>query len=240
VKSVIVATVVGILLAAPLGAQVGHEPQKSPFRDLERTMEFTVFSGTYRARQDPARVAPQSGPMIGVQYQWRASGPLSLTGGLSRVESQRRVLDPERVSTCGGSTTPNPDCKLVGEFRWPLYFLDGGLALDLTGPRTFYGFVPDLKAGVGILSDFHSRADVGEFSIGTRFAIKWGGGIRWVPSELFQIRAEVTNYLHSVGYPESYYTPATDNSQIRPLGSDRSAWLNNTAFTIGLSYLFSR
>lgn len=239
-KSVILATVAGAIMAAPLAAQVGHEPQQSPFRDLERTMEFTVYSGTYRARQDAARVAPQSGPIIGVLYQWRASGPLSLTGGISRVESQRRVLDPIRTSTCGGSTTPNPECKLVGEYRWPLYYFDGGLALDLTGPRTFYGFVPDLKAGIGLLSDFHTQPDVGEFSLGTRFAIKWGGGIRWVPSELFQIRADVSNYLHSISYPEAYFAPATDNTQIRPLGGDRSTWLNNTAFTIGLSYLFSR
>jgi hypothetical protein len=240
VKSVIIATVAGAFLTAPLAAQVGHEPQKSPFRDLERTMELTVFTGTYRARIDPAQVAPQSGPIMGLSYQWRASGPLSLTAGISRVGSERRVLDPEREATCGASSTPNPDCKLVGEFRWPLYYFDGGLALDLTGPRTFYGFVPDLKAGIGLLSDFHTKADVGEFSVGTRFAIKWGGGIRWIPSELFQIRADVSNHLHSIGYPDSYYVPATDNSQIRPVGSTRTVWLNNTAFTIGVSYLFSR
>jgi hypothetical protein len=240
VKSVIIATTIAIALAAPAAAQVGYEPRTSPFRDLDRTMEITVYTGTYQARRDPARVAPKSGPIMGVLYQWRATGPLSLTANLSRVGSERRVLDPERVGTCGGSATANPDCKLVGEFRWPLYFLDGGLALDLTGPRSFYGFVPDLKAGLGILSDFHSQADVGHFAVGTRLAIKWGGGIRWVPSELFQIRADVSNHLHSITYPESYYTPATDNSQIRPIGAAKTVWLNNTAFTIGVSYLFSR
>ncbi len=239
-KSAFIATATIAILSAPLAAQVGYEPQKSPFRDLERTMEFTVYTGTYHARQDRARVAPQSGPIVGLLYQWRASGPLSLTAGMSRVGSQRRVLDPELPSTCGTSTTPNPDCKLVGEFRWPLYYLDGGVALDLTGPRTFYGFVPDLKAGVGIVSDFHTQPDVGNFSVGTRFAIKWGGGIRWVPTELFQVRADISNHLHSIGYPDAYYTPATDNSQILPVNHRRTAWLNNTAFTIGVSYLFSR
>lgn len=239
-KSVIRAIAMATVVGTPLAAQVGHEPARSPFRDLDRTMEVTVYTGSYRARTDPARVAPQSGPIIGVLYQWRASGPLSLTAGASRVGSQRRVLDPEREATCGTPPAASADCKLVGEFRWPLYFLDGGVALDLTGPRTFYGFVPDLKAGVGLMSDFHTQTDVGQFSIGTRFAIKWGGGIRWVPSELFQVRADVSNHLHSVGYPDAYFTPATDNSQIRPTGSSRTVWLNNIALTIGVSYLFSR
>ena len=227
-------------LVAPLHAQVGYDPQNSPFRDLERTMEFTVFGGTYTARKDPARVAPRSGSLMGVSYQWRATGPLSLTAALSRVESERRVLDPERPGTCGGATEPNPECKLIRSYRWPLYFFDGGLSVDLTGARTFYGFVPDLEAGIGVVSDFHTQPDVGEFAFGTRFAIKWGGGIRWVPSDLFQVRADVTNYLHSIRYPETYYRPATDDSQILTLNQKRSVWLNNTALTIGLSYLFSR
>jgi len=240
VKSFIIATAVTAMLSAPLAAQVGHDPHKSPFRDLEQTMELTVFSGVYNARRDPARVAPQNGAILGVHYQWRANGPLSLTGTLSRVESERRVLDPERVATCGGSTEPNPDCKLVRTYRWPLYHMDGGLALDLTGARTFHGLVPDLKAGVGFVSDFHTQPDVGEFAFGTRFAMKWGGGIRWVPTDLFQLRADVTNYLHSIRYPETYYLPATDDSQILATSQKRSVWLNNTALTIGVSYLFSR
>lgn len=239
-KSFIIATAATAILSAPIAAQVGYDPDKSPFRDLERTMEVTVFSGLYTARRDPARVAPQGGPILGVHYQWRASGPLSLTGTLARVESERRVLDPERLATCSGSTEPNPDCKLVRTYRWPLYYMDGGLALDLTGARTFYGLVPDLRAGVGLVSDFHTQPDVGEFTFGTRFAMKWGGGIRWVPTDLFQLRADVTNYLHSIRYPETYYLPATDDSQILAISQKRSVWLNNTALTIGVSYLFSR
>ena len=239
-KSVIIATAVAAALAAPLGAQVGYDPDKSPFRDLDRSMELTLFTGTYRARQDPVRVAPQSGPMMGVLYQWRATGPLSITGSVARVESERRVLDPEKPGTCGTPAAASPDCKLVSNYRWPLYFFDAGLAADLTGPRSFYGFVPDVRAGVGLISDFHTQPDVGFFEFGTRFAIKWGGGIRWVPSDLFQVRADVTNYLHSLRYPETYTQPALDGSQIRRIDQKKSIWMNNTAFTIGLSYLFSR
>jgi hypothetical protein len=238
VKSALfVAGITGLPLTTLMG-QVGYEPQKSPFRDLETTQEVTVFTGFYRARKDPAGVAPQSGPMAGLHYQWRAGGPANLTATLARVASERRVLDPEKPGTCA----PNPpaDCKLVGVFRWPLYFADVGVAVSLTGARSFYRLVPDLKVGAGLASDFHTQGDVGEFGFGTRFALRWGAGIRWIPVELFQVRADFTNYLYSVRYPESYYVPASDNSQILPPSRKRTAWMNNPGFTIGLSYLFSR
>jgi hypothetical protein len=221
-----------------LEAQVGYPPHASPFQDLERTQEVSFFSGWYRAKLDPARVAPRSGPMVGVHYQWRASGPANLSVDLSRVESERRVLDPEQPATC--ATDPDVDCKLIGVFRWPLYFANLGLALDLTGARSFYRIVPELKLGVGVVSDFHTKADVGEFGFGTRFALNWGAGIRWVPGGPFQLRVDFTNYLYSLRYPETYYRPASDNTQIVAPRQSQSVWLNNPGLTIGLSYLFSR
>ena len=93
----------------------------------------------------------------------------------------------------------------------------------------------------GLASDFHTSADVGDFSFGTRFAFNWGAGIRWVPGGgRFQFRLDYINHLYSVGYPESYYVPAPDQTQILAPSQKRSAWLNNPAFTIGVSYLFSR
>lgn len=239
--SIFLMTLVAIAaLPSRLDAQVGYEPRSSPFRDLELRHEISAFTGFYRARRDPAWVAPESGPMAGLQYQWRASGPASLTATVARVASQRRVLDPERPGTCGTAKQASPDCKLVSVYRWPLYFADAGVALSLTGARSFYRIVPELKAGLGLVSDFHTQPDVGEFAFGTRFAMRWGAGIRWVPTELYQIRADFTNHLYSIRYPETYYQPAGDGTQILNPRQKRSPWLNNPGFTIGLSYAFSR
>lgn len=217
-------------------AQVGYDPPRSPYRDLRETQEITFYSGYYGARVDPARVAPKSGPIVGAHYQWRASGPATLTADLARVESERRVLDPERLATCAAGT----DCKSAGMFRWPLYMADVGVALDLTGARSFFHLVPSARLGAGVVSDFHSKADVGEFGFGTRFALTWGGGIRWLSGGRYQVRADVINRLYSVAYPESYYRPADDGSVIFAGKQTKSAWLNNPALTIGVSYLFSR
>ena len=239
-RSGIFLSMIAVAAATPLTAQVGYEPHQSPFRDLERTQSVSVFTGWFNARTDAARVAPQSGPMAGLQYGWRPGGPATITATFARVESERRVLDPERPGTCGPANEASADCKLVGVYRWPLYFADAGVAVDLTGARSFYHLVPDLKLGVGLASDFHTQPDVGEFAFGTRFALRWGAGIRWVPTELLQVRADLVSYLYSIRYPEVYYATAQDQSSILTTRTRRSAWLNNPALTIGLSYSFSR
>jgi hypothetical protein len=223
--------------AAELRAQVGYPPQRSPFRDLELSQELTAFTGWYHAKPDPLQVAPRSGPLAGLFYQWRASGPANLTASISRVGSERNILDPEADATC----TNKPNCKLVGSFRWPLYFFDVGLAMSLTGARSFFRVVPDLKLGLGLISDFHTKSDVGDFSVGTRFAFNWGAGFRWVPGGSYQVRVDLTNHLYSLRYPEAYIVPAPDGSIILdPDRTNRTVWLNNPAISIGFSYLFSR
>lgn len=225
-----------VFCAAELGAQVGYPPNQSPFRDLEQTQEVTAFTGWYHGRSDPLQVAPRSGPLAGLLYQWRASGPANLTASITRVSSERNILDPEAANTC----TNKPNCKLVGSFRWPLYFFDAGLAMSLTGARSFFRIVPDLKMGIGLLSDFHTRSDVGDFAVGTRFAFSWGAGFRWVPGGSYQMRVDYINRLYSIRYPEAYIIPAPDQSIILDADRNRTVWLNNPSVSIGLSYLFSR
>lgn len=225
------------LIAGTASAQVGYPPRQSPYRDLRETMEFTLYSGYYRAKKDPARVAPVSGPMLGAHYQWRAGGPAHLTVDLARVESERRVLDPEKTGSC---VISDVDCKSAGVYRWPLYALDGGLAMALTGERSFLRMVPEVKAGLGVVTDFHSQPDVGTFGFGTRFALTWGAGLRVLPGGQYSFRADISNRLYTVKYPVTYYVPADDGSVIFTGQQNRTAWLNNPAFTIGVSYLFSR
>lgn len=226
-----------VLGARQAAAQVGYPPQQSPYRDLRERQEVSFYTGYYRAKLDPARVAPRSGPMAGLRYQWRAGGPVNLTADVARVESERRVLDPEKTGDCAITT---PSCKSAGTYRWPLYMVDAGLALSLTGERSFFRLVPEVKAGAGLASDFHTQPDVGQFGFGTRFAFTWGAGIRLLPGGRYQLRADIVSRLYSVKYPATYYTPADDGTTIFTAQQRRTAWLNNPAFTLGISYLFGR
>ena len=79
----LVMTLASVAVAPPLVAQVGHQPQGSPYIDLEYRQEVSVFGGYYSAGTDQVGVAPKSGPMFGVRYDLRLGGPASLTSKLA-------------------------------------------------------------------------------------------------------------------------------------------------------------
>lgn len=227
------AALLAALLLGAVGAgaqQVGYTPGQSPYRDLDYHQDVTAMVGWYHAKRDPVGIAPQSGLLTGLLYEWRAGGPAYLTGEFDRIASQRLVINPRNP----------PATRTVGTRSNPLYDVDLSLAVALTGFRSWHGVQPLVKGGLGMISDFKGT-DVGGYDFGTRFAFSWGGGVRWIPGGRWAMRADVNNRLYTIGYPESYYTPPTagGNPVLTPAQS-RSLWTNNTALTIGISYQFSR
>lgn len=220
-----------LLLLAPsvARAQVGHTPESSPYRDLVYHQGLTLLVGSFNAAKDPAGVAPRSGPLVGVRYDWRLGGPASLTGRVARVFSERRILDPEAPLAS----------RDLGVTNWPLYLADLDLTVALTGQKSYRGFVPLLTGGLGVASDFKGR-DVGDYKFGTTFALAFGGGVRWVPGGRFELRADITDHLYQISYPQKYYVPASDNTQVLPGTRAQSLWKHNSALTLGASYRFFR
>ena len=227
-----VAVAVATLLAgaSTAGAQVGYEPERSPFRDLEYRQELTGFVGWFNAGKDVAGVAPQSGPITGARYEVRVGGPAQFTVRAARVASERRVLDPSK---------PEAE-RLVGEESWPLYLADLSLSLNLTGQKSWNRLVPVINGGAGIVSDFKSGSDVGGFRFGTQFAFSFGAGVRYVPGGRFQARVDLSDHLYQVEYPESYRLPASDDTSVLRNTQALRNWKHNVALTVGASYLFFR
>ena len=218
------------LAARSAEAQVGYPPSTSPYLDVDQTQEITPLLGYFRAKHDPAKVAPQGGLLAGLQYEWRATGPLHLGFDMLAVNSRRTPLDPSRA----------PAARRLAAKSEPLYATDGFLAVSLPGERSWHHLVPMLNLGIGLVSDFKGP-DVGGFKTGTRFAFPWGAGIRWIPgSGHIQLRADVRDWMYTVVYPESYYVTSTTDPPILTSGVARSRWTNNFAMTVGVSYIFSR
>ena len=220
----------GLAWGSTAVAQVGYPPTRSPYRDVETTQEITLLGGYFAPHRDPANVAPQGGALVGVHYEWRASGPAHLTAELARMSSDRRLVDPARTGTA----------RELGTVARPLYAGEMAIGMALTGARSWHGIVPEVKAGVGFISDFRTKTDSGGFKFGTRFALNWGAGIRWVPGGSVQVRADWNNRLYTIAYPEAYYRTPTGGPAVVPTGQAKSFWTNNPAFTLGISYLFSR
>ena len=222
-----------VALAVPAGAQtvdVGYSPPKSPFKDLEYHQELTFFGGYFGAAKDPAGAAPRAASMEGMRYEVTVGGPAQIYARLARINSQRNVIDP----TAPAAT------RHLGSEAWPVYIVDAGLSLNLTGQRTFHGIVPVLHSGVGLVSDLDKNAEKDPFNIGTTFAFSFGGGLRMVPGGRFQVRADAGTYLYQIKYPTQYFVASTDNTSVLPASQSKSFWKRNGAYTIGVSYLLFR
>ena len=220
-----------LLATSTLHAQVGTEPAKSPFIDVEQRHEIVLFGGYFSAKKDPAKVAPQSAPLGGLMYEWRASGPAHIGMSFMTVGSKRTELDPAQPSAT----------REVGTKTEPLYAVDGFVNVALTGERSWHHLVPMAGAGLGLITNGQG-ADVGGFRFGTRFAFPWGVGLRWIPGGgSFQLRADVKDWMYTIKYPQAYFT--TPSSSDSPILSNRtrvSRWTNNFALTVGGTIAFKR
>lgn len=230
-KPVLFALVLGV--TAPVAAQgvdVGYPPPRSPFSDLEYKQEATAFGGWYMAGKDPAGVAPRSGPMVGIRYEVNVGGPMQIVARLSHVMSERQVIDPlePRVS------------RDLGVQSWPLYLVDAGMSLNLTGQRKWHGVVPVIYAGIGLASDLGKEVEADPFKLGTTFAFSAAGGLRFVPGGRFQVRADVGTWFYQIKYPTEYYGITSDNTTVLDDSQAKNFWKSNLGFTLGASYLLFR
>ena len=221
--------VVALLAAGPAAAQVGHDPAHSPYRDLEHKQEFTWLFGYTRARHDPAGVEPRSAAVSGLRYEINLAGPLALSADFTRLFAERNVLDPAKPLATRSLATESA----------PVYAADVALALDLTGRKSWNHLVPQLRGGLGLVSS-SAKDDSSGFSFGTPFAFTFGGGLKFVPGGRLQLRADVTDRVFKVSYPDSYYRKASDNTSVLSDPTPRSFYTHHTALTVGVSYLFGR
>lgn len=230
-KQVLFALVFSVCVSsAAAQVDVGYPPPSSPYRDLEFKQEASVFGGYFIAAKDPAGVAPQSAPMMGVRYEVTVGGPAQFVARLARVNSERRVVDP---------TLPKAT-RDRGIQSWPLYLVDLGMSLNLTGQRSWHGIVPVIYTGVGLVSDLDEQVDEDPFNIGTSFALSVAGGLRIVPGGRFQLRADAGTYIYQIKYPTLYYAPASDNTTVLDAKQAKNFWKRNFGITLGASYLLFR
>ena len=219
-----------VVVGTTAGAQVGHLPQNSPFRDVETSQELTFFGGQYGAARDPIDVAPRGGPMFGLRYEIHVGGPAFLMARWSHVNSERFPIDPTKTGTA----------RQLGKKSVSLNLYDVNLVINLTGEKSFHHIVPIMNLGAGIASCSCTVAP-DPYTFGTPFAFSLGAGLRYVPGGRFQLRADLNDYLYQLKYPTQYYINPTGTTEaaVGPMQS-RSFWKNNRALTLGASVLFFR
>jgi hypothetical protein len=214
---------------APLAAQVGNEPEKSPYQDFVYHQDFSVFGGYFTGNKGTANVGPQSSPIFGVRYGLHIGGPAELSIRVARASSMRNVLDPSK----------NGAARDLGTESDPLWIADVGINVALTGQKSYHHFVPQFGVGVG-LSKSNTSADVGGYTFGTGFAIHFGGGLKFVTHGPWGARLDLTDYFWQLSYPNAYLTPPTGITPILAEGQAQNEWKQNATITFGISYIISR
>ena len=220
------------LVAPAARAQVGTLPERSPFRDLEGKQELTLFTGLGGGR-DAVGAAPNGGLALGVRYDLHISGPALLTARLVRQGAERDILTTRGVPPAG---------RVAGTVSQPLYLADLGLTLNLTGRKSWRNVVPSVTGGLGIAADFKNASDSSQFRFGNRFALQFGGGVKWHAHGRWTVRADLLNYFYSVSYPGTFriLAPVDGEQPILPITSGLSRWTRNSMLTVGVTRTFGR
>ena len=220
------------LSAAPLAAQVvGHLPTASPYEDLAGKHLVALQAGWILPRRDPADVGPKSGVMLIGRYEYDVTGPLWLTGRVGLAPGlARNVRDP----ILSGAV------RELGERVEPLFFLDGGLALSLTGDKAWKGLAPRLHGNLGLVASLNSDYDVGGYRFGPKFLLSWGVSMRGVTGGVWEWNADITHAAWRMQYPVAYTDDGT-TADPSILGTQRkNPWNGNVMLTVGVTRVLRR
>lgn len=216
---------------AALAAQVGYPPEASPYQDLRGKQAITLSPGWIVPGGDPAGVGPRSGLMFTGRYELMVTGPLWLVSRIGYAPGlERTVKDPEDTE---GS-------RVVGTVTEPLYLLDVGFGLNLTGNKSWRGIAPRVTGTLGAVSTLKSAYDLGAYRFGSKFVVSYGVGARIVTGRAWEVNADLSHMFWKMDYPESYGgTGAPDDLSIlrdAPLGP----WQGNLLVTVGITRYFFR
>ena len=218
-----VASVAPTLAPAVAQAQVGHPPDRSPYRDMETGQSVTLSGGWLAMKRDPANVAPKESFFGAIRYDVPVGGPAFLYVRYMFSPSERRLLAPA-----------NPAATRVLRMQSvSTSAADLGLELSLTGRKSWRQLSPTVSAGIGLATDF-AKADTGAYRFGTRFAFTYGLGLRYIPSSRYTFRADLINYTWQYQYPDRYFIRASDSTSVLTDTRQRSAYRGNWALSAGV------
>lgn len=227
-RAAICAALFAVAIAQGARAQVGHDPARSPFRDITTQQGLGGFVAAFRGNRARPGVGWREGMGLGIRFHTRLSPALDFTGTLSRISTSRAVLNvTDSTQPRDGGTL---DAALLG--------LDVALTLNLTGPKTWRRLAPYLSLGAGILAPTSTVQDRSGYKAGSNFALVPALGVRWFASRRLVVGAEARDFYFRYEWPRSYFVP-TDGRPAVLTGSRNQQWTHNLAWSLGIQYNFT-
>lgn len=227
---------VPLCLGAPgpaLAQDVGVSPEHSPYRDILNPQSLVVFLGHFGGNSGRAGVGALPGSALGGRLDIRLSGPVDLWATVGDVASSRRVL----------SASGTDSVRFLGNSKLSLLAADLGLALNVTGAKSWHGLAPYLGIGLGVMAPSRSVTDSGGFRVGVNFTIVPTLGTRWFVSRDFAIHLEARDYYFRYQYPlaffEAPFAGPPPRVSVLPLTTSSTEWTHNFTLWVGLAYGFT-
>ncbi len=206
----------------------------SPYRHFEETHSLGVFGGYLWTQGVQPDLGPQSAPVLGIRYTIQFGGPVAGEAVVGFMPSERRVFAARGVD-------PQDPTQVIplelGTATMPLLYAEGGVRLNITGPRTWHGLMPYLAATGGLVANLRPGVPLEEeeeipeterFRFGPGFAVGVGAGTEWFLNERFSLRVEARDQIWRIVIPAAL--TETEQQQTR--------WTNNFGFSIGAAIHF--
>lgn len=224
-----------LALPAAVRAQVGHPPDRSPYRDVRFGTSLTFLAGDVAGDGGKLGVGPHGGSSIGLRYDLRVSGPIQFGFSLSRANLVRGLADP--------------DAPVATRFRGPvdqrLTLAGIDLQFNLTGGKTWHRLAPYVSGGFGLAFAQSTPQDTTQYKFGTKLFVAPTAGLRLFLTDHLHLRLEAKSTFWKLKYPASFRRePSQDPGTIDkpnallPTGK-LDEWTSNRTLLVGLGYSFS-
>lgn len=198
-----VAAALALLASAPAAAaaQVGHPPADSPFRDVTTRQHLSLLVGSFGGNTAVAGVGWRAGTLVTGRLETRLGGALDFAVSLAVAGSSRIKID----------TYADSAARVSGPFDRSLLLADLGLALNLTGAKTWRGLAPYVGLNAGWMTPTKGERDPGGYNAGANFTFAPSVGVRYRVSRGLALRLEARDYIWRYEWPLYYYQPVDHN-----------------------------
>jgi hypothetical protein len=231
------AALVLLPLAAPLAAQVGHDPSSSPYRDIKNGKTITALVGDIGGNGGKIGVGPHDGRSYGGRIDLRLSAPVTFGLTFAKATVKRLIVSADdSVAT-----------RVTGPVDQDLTFIEASLQLNLTGRKTWHRLAPFLSGSVGWVhgSDLRAGQDSSGFRFGNKIYLTPAAGLNLVITDNVALRLEARQMFWKLSYPQAYTNepaaePSTDENSSNAVLPDgkRDQWSGARELRAGLSISF--
>lgn len=211
-----------LVFAVPAAAQVGHQPSKSPYRDILYDQNLTAYASYFDGDGGTLGIGVHDGWMYGVRFQLRANRFISFGLGVSYgPDLTRNVIDP---------FTDDPAKRTipVGINVW---IPEALLQFNFTANKSWHRIAP--YAGLGLGAGFSSTVATDSiYRSSVRFVFTPYVGTRIFLANALAVRLEARMPLYKISYPNQY------NDGFEPIIGTGGEWVASGWYVFGLSYNF--